>query len=65
MYMHDYYYVTTRLGYVVNNKYNEGNINLLNYDIPMYKIVMTEDEADDFVDKLPAEFKARKFKVDC
>ena len=64
MLMHDYYYVTTCLGAVVNNKYNEGKINLLNYDVPMYKIVMTEDEADHFVDELPAELKARKFKVD-
>lgn len=63
MSMHDYYYVTTYLGTVVNNKYNEGNIYLLNYDVPMYKIVMTENEADEFVDRL-AELKARKFKVE-
>ena len=61
--MRDCYYVTTYLGTVVNNKYNEGNTYLLNYGGPIYKIVMTENEADEFVDQL-ADLKARKFKVE-
>jgi hypothetical protein len=57
------YYVQTNLGVVVNNEYNEGNINLLNYDVPKDKVVMTEKEADEFVKKLAA-LNARKVKVD-
>lgn len=57
------YYVQTDLGVVVNNEYNEGNVNLINYDVPKDKVVMTEKEADEFVDKL-AGLNARKVKVE-
>lgn len=57
------YYVQTDLGVVVNNEYNEGNINLLNYDVPKDKVVMDENEADEFVKKLAA-LNARKVKVE-
>lgn len=57
------YYVQTNLGVVVNNEYNEGNINLLNYDVPKDKVVMDENEADEFVKKL-AGLNARKVKVE-
>ena len=57
------YYVQTDLGVVVNNEYNEGNINLLNYDVPKYKVIMDENEADEFVKKLAA-LNARKVKVE-
>lgn len=57
------YYVQTDLGIVVNNEYNEGNVNLLNYDVPKDKVVMDENEADEFVKKLAA-LNARKVKVE-
>ena len=57
------YYVQTDLGVVVNNEYNEGNVNLLNYDVPKDKVVMDENEADEFVKKLAA-LNARKVKVE-
>lgn len=57
------YYVQTDLGVVVNNEYNEGNVNLLNYDVPKDKVIMTEKEADEFVKKLAA-LNARKVKVE-
>lgn len=57
------YYVQTDLGVVVNNEYNEGNVNLLNYDVPKDKVIMTEKEADEFVKKLSA-LNARKVKVE-
>ena len=58
-----YYYVQTDLGVVVNNEYNEGNINLLNYDVPKYKVIMPYQQADEFVKKL-ATLNARKVKVE-
>lgn len=59
----EYYYVQTDLGVAVNNEYNEGNVNLLNYDVPKDKVVMTEKEAEKFVKKL-AGLNARKVKVE-
>lgn len=57
------YYVQTDLGVVVNNEYNEGNVNLINYDVPKDKVIMTEREADEFVKKLKM-LNARKVKVE-
>ena len=57
------YYVQTDLGVVVNNEYNEGNINLLNYDVPKHKVIMAEEEADEFVDELEM-LNARKVEVE-
>ena len=59
----EYYYVQTDLGVAVNNEYNEGNVNLLNYDVPKDKVIMTKKEADEFVKKLSA-INARKVKVE-
>ena len=57
------YYVQTDLGVVVNNEYNEGNVNLLNYDVPKHKVIMAEEDADEFVDKLEM-LNARKVEVE-
>ena len=57
------YYVQTDLGVVVNNEHNEGNVNLLNYDVPKHKVVMAEEEADYFVEKLEM-LNVRKVKVE-
>ena len=59
----EYYYVQTDLGVAVNNEYNEGNVNLLNYDVPKDKVIMTKKEADEFVKKL-SDINARKVKVE-
>lgn len=58
-----HYYVQTDLGVVVNNEYNEGNVNLINYNVPKHKVIMTEKEADEFVEKLGA-LNARKVRVE-
>lgn len=57
------YYVQTDLGVVVNNEYNEGNINLLNYNVPKHRVIMAEEEADEFVDELEM-LNARKVEVE-